>query len=160
MISFCSCWLLQIVKTIAPAIFLFHKTVTVKMYLSQDHRCNNIPASQNHQRYNHKSVKPASTQNHYHNKESKQQPDISLNPTARPQSETTIDQLLQCLVAINDHNTIQLPQTILDVIPTPSSTTSEQQLTHSSQTSTSYNTGGDTTTSHDESIISIASDRQ
>ena len=57
----------------------------------------------------------------------------------------------------------QLPQTIQDAIPTPatpSSTNSEQQSTCSSQTSSSYNTEGDTTTSDDESITSIASDRQ
>ena len=131
--------------------------------ISQDPCCNNIPTSQDHQRYNHKSVKPASTQYHHHNRDSKQQPDISVNPTASPQSETTTDQLLQYLVAINGHSTIQLPQTILDVIPTPatpSSTTSKQQSTCSSQQSTSYNTEGDTTTSDDDSITSIASDRQ
>ena len=131
--------------------------------ISQDHHCNNISASQDHQRYNHKSIKPASTQYHHQNKGSKQQPDISVNPTARPQSETTTDQLLKYLVAINGHSTIQLPHTIQDVIPTPTTprgTTSEQQLTCSNQQSTSYNTEGDTTTSDDETITSIASDRQ
>ena len=131
--------------------------------ISQGHHCNSIPASQDHQRYNHKSVKPASTQHHHHNKESRQQPNMSVHPTVRPQSETTIDQLLQYLIAINGHGTIQLPQTIQDVIPTPAtprSTTSEQQSTCSSQTSSSYNTEGDATTSDDESITSTASDRQ
>ena len=84
------------------------------------------------------------------------------NPITVPQSETTTDQLLQYLVAINGQSTIQPPLKIQNVTPTPvtpSSTTSEQPLTCPSQISPSYNTE-DTTTSDDESIISIASDRQ
>ena len=120
------------------------------------------PISQDHQRYNHKSTKPTSTQCHYHNKGSKQQPGTSPNLTARPQSETTIDQLLQYLVAISGHSNVQLLQTIQDAIPTPTtpSSTTSKQSTCSSQQSTSYNTEGDTTICDKESIISIASDRQ
>ena len=85
------------------------------------------------------------------------------NPITVPQSETTIDQLLQYLVTISGHSTVQPPLAIQNVTPmpvTPSSTTTEQTSTYSSQTSPSYNTEEETATSDDESITSIASDRK
>ena len=134
--------------------------------VSQDPHIKNVPISQDHQlRYTQrKSVKPASKRHHHHSTGSNQQLDMSVsNPITAPQSETTTDQILQYLVAINGHNAIQPPLAIQNVTPTPvtpSTTTSQQPLTCSSKASPKYNTEEDTTTSDDEYITSIASDRQ
>ena len=85
------------------------------------------------------------------------------NAITGPQPETTINQLLQYLIAINGHSTVQLPLAVPQVTLThamPSSTTSEQPSSCSSPVSPRYNLEEDTTTSSDESITSIASDRQ
>ena len=82
----------------------YHNNVVV----SQDHHIQNVPTPQDHQlRYTwRKSVKPTSTHHHHHSKGSNQQPDMTVsNLIIGSQSETTIDQLLQYLVAINGHST-------------------------------------------------------
>ena len=82
--------------------------------------------------------------------------------TGPPQPPNSMDQLLQCLAAINGHSNTQFAQMTPDVTPTlgtPRSTSSEDSSPSSSQTSPSYDTEEEVT-SDDESITSTTSDRQ
>ena len=70
-----------------------------------------------------------------------------------------MDQLLQYLAAINGHSNLQLAQMSPNVIPaTPQSTSSAESPSSSSTRSSSYDSEDET--SDDESITSMASDRQ
>ena len=113
-------------KTINKAItiktYLFHNTITIKIYLfhktsSKNTIIKSIPILQDHQpKYNTKRrlLKPTSTPHHYHSKGPNQQPDMPVsNPITGPQPETTTDQLLQYLIAINGHSTIKLSLAVL-----------------------------------------------
>ena len=82
--------------------------------------------------------------------------------TGWPQPPNSMDQLLQCLAAINGCRNLQLPQMNPDVTPTPgtpNSTSSDDSSPSSSQTTLTYNTEEETT-SDDESVVSTTSDRQ
>ena len=65
---------------------------------------------------------------------------------------STVDQLLQYLIAVNGHGNLQTPNARPE---TPSSTRSESTLTTST-----YNSEEDSSSSDDESIASTMSDRQ
>ena len=121
----------------------FTRPLQKKVHVLQDHHHKQTAVSQDHHRV------PASKDH---------QPVIT-----GPSSNIKIDQLLQYLVAINGHNT---PQQLLETqsMPatpaTPSSTTSELPSTSSSSASTDCTIEEDTTTSDNESITLIVSDRQ
>ena len=65
---------------------------------------------------------------------------------------STVDQLLQYLIAVNGHGNIQTPKASSE---TPSSPRSESTLTTST-----YNSEEDSSSSDDESIATTMSDRQ
>ena len=140
-----------------------------KQPVSQDHQSNKQPVSQDHQSnkqpvsLDHQSNKQPALQDHQHTTKNNTLQDHQPRhrqrkvPSNKSTSMTeiqssTVDQLLQYLIAVNGQGNIQTPNASPK---TPSSPRSE-----STPKTSTYNSEEDSSSSDDESIASTMSDRQ
>ena len=124
-----------------------HKTISLTNKVSKDHQSNKQLALQDHQH----TTKNNTLQDHQPRHRHRKVPSNRSTSMTEIQS-STVDQLLQCLIAVNGHGNIQTPKASSE---TPSIPRSKSTLTTST-----YNSEDDTSSSDDESIVSTMSDRQ
>ena len=118
-----------------------------KQTVSQHHQSNKQPALQDHQH----TTKNNTLQDHQPRHRHRNVPSNRSTSMTEIQS-STVDQLLQYLIAVNGHGNIQTQKASSE---TPSNPRSESTLT-----TPTYNSEEDTSSSDDESIASTMSDRQ
>ena len=128
-----------------------------KQPVLQDHQSTKQPALQDHQHttkndtLQYHQPRHRALQDHQSRHKHRKVPSNRSTSMTEIQS-STVDQLLQYLIAVNGHGNLQTPNTRPE---TPSSLRSE-----STPTTSTYNNEEDSSSSDDESIASTMSDRQ